>query len=223
MSDLNKKRQYIRSLILKSSFETGACHIGSALSCVDILVDLYYKILQPEDIFVFSKASGASTLYAILADKGYFPLDQLNYYLKNYPECSKEVPGVIHSVGSIAHGLPIAVGLAYSNPNKKVYVLTSDGECQEGVNFEASLFARQHKLTNLYVIIDNNKIQACDFTENVINMDTAFKFYKETLPNCEIVDTIKGKGVSFMEEKMEWHYRNISEEQLQQALDEIWI
>lgn len=222
MSNLNEKRQKIRSLILQSSYEAGACHIGSALSCVDILVDLFYNILKPEDIFIFSKASGASAYYAILADKGYFPKEKLAFYLKNYPECSKEVPGVIHSVGSVGHGLPVAVGLAYANPDKKVYVLMSDGECQEGVNFEVSLFARQHKLTNLFVIIDDNKIQACNFTDNVLNMDTAFDFYKKTLPNCEIVDTIKGQGVSFMEGRIDCHYSNLTEETLKQALNEIW-
>lgn len=223
MSNLYKKRQEIRELVLTSSYEAGACHLGSSLSTVDILVDLFYNILKPEDIFIFSKASGVSTYYAILADKGYFPKEKLAFYLKNYPECSKEVPGVLHSVGSVGHGLPVAVGVAYANPDKNVYVLMSDGECQEGVNFEASLFARQHNLTNLFVIVDNNKIQACDFTDNVLNMDTAFEFYKKTLPNCEIKDTIKGQGVSFMEGKTEWHYRNLDENLLKLALKEIWI
>lgn len=218
--NLQQKAKQIRRDLLTASYNAGACHIGSSLSCVDIMVDLFYNKMKEDDLFIFSKASGVATYYSILADKCYFPKEDISYYLKNYPECSKEVPNVLHSVGSVGHGLPISVGLAYSNPNKNVYVLMSDGECQEGVNFEASLFARQHKLNNLFVIIDNNKIQACDFTDDVLNMETAFKFYKDTLPNCEIVETIKGQGVSFMENRPEWHYKNISLEQLETTLKE---
>lgn len=210
----------IRRQILKASYEAGACHIGSALSCVDILVELYYKTLKKDDIFLFSKASGVATLYAILADKGYFPKEKLSYYLKNYPLASKEVPGVIHSVGSLGHGLSVAVGLALGNRKRRVYTLLSDGECQEGSTYEASLFARQHKLNNLHVIVDDNGLQACGATKDILDLETAYEFFRKTLPNFKRVRTIKGQGVSFMENDYCWHYRNLDKKLLNKALEE---
>lgn len=219
MTEGNKIKQ-IRRDILNASFEANACHIGSALSAVEILVDLYYKIMKPEDIFIFSKASGVAALYAILADKGYFPKDKLVFYLKNYPESNKIVPGVVHSVGSVGMGLSVAVGLAFADRSRNVYCLISDGQLDEGVTYEAALFARQHKLKNLYVICDNNGIQALGKTNDILDLDTAFDFFQKTFPNFENVKTIKGKGVSFMENSTEWHYRNLDEELLKQALKE---
>lgn len=215
-----KKQQLIKD-ILQSSYDAGACHLGSSLSCVDIMYDLFYNRMNEGDIFIFSKGSGSATYYAILSDKGHFPKDKLAEYLKQYPEASKEVPGVTHSVGSIAHGLAVACGVAYAKPDVNVYVLLSDGEIQEGVTFESALFARQHKLNNLHVIIDNNKLQACGATKDIMDLTTAFEFLEKTLPNCEIVDTIKGHRVSFMENKYEWHYKNLTPELLEQALSEI--
>lgn len=203
------------------SFEANACHIGSALSCVDIMVKLFYEILKDEDIFLFSKASGVATYYAILADKGYFPKEKLAEYLHNYPLPSKEVPGIIHSLGSLGHGLPVAAGIAYANPNKQVYILMSDGECEEGTTYETALFARQHKLKNLHVFIDYNCIQACGWTFDILDLTTAFQFLNATLPNCQILHTTKGKGVSFMQDDPSWHYRNLTPELLEAALNEL--
>jgi transketolase len=219
--DLKEKSKQIRRDILNASFEAKACHLGSALSCVDIMVKLAYETLQEGDRFIFSKASGSATLYAILADQGLFPKDKLAQYLHDYPEASKEVPGVLHSVGSVGHGLAVAVGLALSDRTRKVYVLLSDGECQEGVTYESCLFARQHKLTNLFVIVDNNKLQACGKTKDIMDLTTAFEFMKNTLPNCEIVDTIKGWPIQFMMNDYRWHYKNLTEEDLHQALCQI--
>ncbi|MEK7180270.1 MAG: thiamine pyrophosphate-dependent enzyme [Patescibacteria group bacterium] len=219
MSNLNKKRQIKRD-ILNASFEAGACHIGSALSCSDILVDLF-NILKKEDVFLFSKASGVAAYYAILADKGHFPKEKTAEYLKKYPLVSKEVPGVIWSGGSCGHGLPVACGLALADRMRKVYVLLSDGECQEGATYEAALFARQHKLKNLYVLIDNNGLQACGATKDILDLETAFEFLKKTLPNCKIFETIKGAGVDFMEGDFTWHYRNLTPALLARALKQI--
>lgn len=215
---LNKKE--IRKQILLSSYEVKACHIGSALSCVDILVDLFNK-LKPDDWFLFSKASGVATYYCILAELGNFPKSKIAYYLKNYPLPSKEVPGVVHSFGSLGHGLSVGAGIAYANRDQKVYVLLSDGECQEGSTFEAVLFAGHHKLDNLYVIVDNNSIQALDFTRNVLKLDTMFEFMEKTLPNCEIVNTTKGDGVDFMSNNYRWHYENLTKDLLDKALKQI--
>lgn len=213
-------RKSLKRDILISSYEANACHIGSALSCVDIMVDIF-NCLKEDDIFIFSKASGVATYYAILAEKGYFPKYRLAEYLKNYPLPSKEVPGVIHSFGSLGHGLPVAVGMAYANRDRDVYVLMSDGECQEGTTYESALFARQHKLTNLYVIIDYNKIQALGHTKDIIDLTTAFEFLKNTIPNCEVVDTIKGQGVARFENESSWHYNNLNDIILNEALEDI--
>jgi transketolase len=207
--------------ILTASFEAKACHLGSALSCVDILVDLFDNVIQPNDVFLFSKASGSATYYAILAEKGYFSIDKLPEYLKKYPECSKKVPGVIHSIGSVGMGLSVAVGLALADRNRNVYCLISDGQLNEGVTYEAALFAGQHKLNNLYVICDNNGIQALDRTDNVLNLDTAIEFYEKTFPNFSNVKTIKGDGVSFLYDSVHSHYCNLSKEKLDQALSEL--
>lgn len=219
--DYKKISHRIKKSILENSFKAGACHLGSALSCVDILIELYYKTLRKGDIFLFGKASGVSALYCILADKGYFLQNKIAYYLKNYPLPSKEVPGIIHSFGSCGHALSVAAGLATGNRKKKVYVLLSDGECQEGSTYEAALFARQHKLKNLYVIIDNNGLQALGKTKDILDLKTAFEFFEKTLPNCKIINTIKGKGIDFLENKTESHYLNLTEDLLNKALKQI--
>lgn len=216
MSNLNKKRQ-ITEDILRASFSAGACHISSALSCADILVNLFYGIIKSDDVFLFSKASGVATLYAILADKGFFSKEQLADYLKNYPLPSKEVPGVIWSGGSLGMGLPVAVGLALADRTRNVYVLISDGEVQEGTTWESALFARQHKLNNLFVICDNNKYQAIGETKDILELSTAFKFLVETFPNFQVVDTVKGGNIPFLQ-GTKGHYHNLTEDELNQAL-----
>ena len=209
----------IRRIIIESSYKAGACHIGSALSCVDILVDIFEK-MKKGDKFIFSKASGVSALYAVLALKGYFPENKVAYYLKKYPLPDKRVAGVLISGGSLGHGLPIACGLALVEKND-VYVLMSDAECNEGTTYESALFAKQHKLNNLYVFVDNNKFQACGKTEDILELTTAFDFLQKTLSHCSIVDTIKGKGVSFCEGNNDWHYRNLSKSERDKALKEL--
>ena len=221
MENLTEKYKQIQRDVLQASFDAGACHIGSALSCVDILVPLFYGELKDDDIFLFSKASGAATYYSILADKGLFPREKIAYYLKNYPLPSVEVPGVVHSCGSLGHGLPVAVGLALANRDQRVFVLMSDGEVGEGTTWESALFARQHDLDNLNVIIDANELQACGAVEEILDLGTAYDFLRRTLPNLTIEHTVKGKGVDFMEGQYEWHYRNLTESQLKQALEQI--
>lgn len=221
MSNHNEVAARIKRDVLNASFEAGACHLGSALSCVHILVNLFYSVLKEGDVFVFSKASGSATYYAILADMGYFLKEELAYYLKNYPEASVEVPGVTHSVGSVGHGLAVATGMAFADRSRDVYCLISDGECQEGVTFECALFARQNDLTNLHVIVDANGLQACGPIDEIGRLDTAYEFFKQTFPDIRVIPTIKGDGVDFMEGKYEWHYRNMNKEQLEAALAQI--
>ena len=218
---MEAKISQIRKDILLASYEVGACHIGSALSCVPIMVDLFYKTLKKDDIFLFSKASGVATYYAILADKGYFKKTELAQYLKNYPLPSTEVPGVFHSFGSLGHGLPVACGIAIADRTRNVHVLLSDGECQEGSTMEAVLFARQHKLNNLHIFVDNNKFQANGKTQDILDLSTMFHFMKESLPNCTILDTVKGHGIDFMESDNNWHYKNLTKDLLDVALAQV--
>ena len=213
-------RKELQKSILINSFTAGACHLGSAFSCVDILIEFFDNILKDEDVFIFSKASGVSALYCVLADKGYFSKEKIAEYLKNYPLPSVEVPGVIHSLGSLGHGLPLAVGTALADRNRNVYILMSDGECQEGTTYESALFARQHNLKNLFVIIDANQYQALGKTNDILNLDTAFEFLKNTLPNCEIRKTIKGGNIDFLQ-GTKGHYKNLTQELLEQALCQI--
>jgi transketolase len=235
----------IRRDILKVSFEAKACHIGSALSCVEILAVLYSDVLKKEDIFIFSKASGVCAFYTILAEKGIINYSEVPDYLKKYPLPSKEVPGVIWSGGSLGHGLPVAAGMALADRKRKVYCLISDGELQEGTTWETALFANHHKLANLTVIIDRNQFQACGATEDILKLEplkakwqtfgwqtqeidghnfakleTALKA-KSLKPKVIIAKTSKGKGVSFCENEYSWQYRNLDEELLKQGLKEL--
>ena len=235
----------IRQNILKASFKAKACHIGSALSCVEILVALYAKILKKSDIFLFSKASGVCALYVVLAEKGILDRKKVAYYLKKYPLAGREVPGVIWSAGSLGHGLPVAVGMALADKKRRVYCLVSDGELQEGTAWESALFANHHNLNNLVVIVDRNRFQACGKTEEILKLEPLAKKWrsfgwqvkvinghslseienaleaKHKKPLVIIADTVKGKGVSFCENEYSWQYRNLNEELLKLALKEL--
>lgn len=236
---LTQKMDTTRKNILINSFKAGACHVGSSLSCVEILKAIY--AIKGDGYFIFSKASGACALYQILAEQGIIKEEEVADYLKKYPLASKEVPGVIHSVGSIGHGLNVAVGLAFADRTKKVYCLISDGELNEGSTWEAILFAGHHQLSNLIVVVDFNGLQACGHTSEILNLwplDSRFRpfhldvqeFYAghdqkyievllkegQLAPRVLIPHTIKGKGVPEIEDDYTWHYKNITEEQLKQ-------
>lgn len=209
----------LRKDIIRYSFKANACHIGSALSSLDIIVDIYDK-KKKKDLFVFSKASGICALYAVLAKHKLIPKSKIAYYLKNYPLPSKEVPSIIWSGGSLGHGLPFAVGLALANRKRKVYVLLGDSEIQCGTTWESILFARQHKLKNLKIVIDRNGLQALGKTEDILGIDKALEVLNTLFP-IKIVKTIKGKGVSFLAGKVESHYINLTKKQLALALFEL--
>jgi transketolase len=210
----------VRRTILTASFEANACHIGSALSCVEILVDLYFRRMKPNDIFIFSKASGVSALYAVLAEKGIIPRNKVAYYLKKYPLADSHVKGIEFSVGSLGHGLPISIGMALADKGRNVYCLISDAEVQEGTFWESILFARHHLLENLYIIIDKNKFQACGKTKDILNIDNALEKANEIFP-IEIIETTKGQGVDFMCANNDWHYKNLDKKLFIRALKQI--
>lgn len=255
------RRQIIQMLVPKESH-----HIGCALSIVDILTALYFDVLNVDpknptdterDIFILSKGHAGAALYATLAEKGFFSKKILATYDRDggrLPEhSSKVVPGIEMSTGSLGHGLPVGIGFALrfraENKQNKVYVLLSDGELDEGSNWEAILFAGHHQLSSLSVIVDYNKLQGYGKTEEVLDLEplrdkfAAFRWntyetdghdsselvkvfnkIKKTdsnQPHAIIAHTIKGKGVPFFEGKFASHYHSITKETKQQILTDL--
>jgi transketolase len=254
----------LRIDIVQMISASGSSHIGSALSAADILAVLYYSWLSYDpsvpdddsrDRLIFSKGHGGSCLYAVLAEAGFFPVTELETYCRNNSHLSGHVnshgvPGVEFSTGALGHGLPVAAGIALSlklrkNPAKTV-VIIGDGECDEGSIWESALFAAAHKLDNLTVIIDRNRMQALGNTEDILPLEPladkwqSFNWHTQKInghdcgqlldalnsgshgkPKCIIADTVKGKGVSFMENQLLWHYRTPTGELLEKALDEL--
>jgi len=255
----------IRKRALRMVHRAKSSHIGSCLSAADILAVLYGKVLRvdptrpdwPErDRFILSKGHAASALYAVLAERGFFPVDLLDTYCEDgsrlVGHVTSGVPGVEVSTGSLGHGLPVACGMALAAKRRKlpwrVFALLSDGELDEGSNWEAILFAPHHKLDNLTAIVDYNKIQSFGSVKEVLDLDPlpekwrAFRWavreidghdlrqIEEVLtrlpleagkPSVVIAHTVKGKGVSFMEGQLAWHYKSPTDEQLAQALAEL--
>ena len=249
MKELAKK---IRIDSLRMVHRAKASHIGSALSIADILAVLYGGVLQPEDKLILSKGHATVALYAALKHSG------INLDLESYGQSSSVlmhhvshfVPGVHFSTGSLGHGLPFGVGIAKAwklqGREGRVYVIMSDGEMQEGSNWEAIQFAAHHKLDNLVAIIDNNNLQSLttvDETLHLRSLKIKFHAFGWAADNCGghiyedllwcldskvnkyplaiVAETIKGKGVSFMENKVEWHYKSPNDEQLEQAISEV--
>lgn len=251
---MNRIIKDIRKNILKLSYKAKSSHIGSCLSIVEILAVLYHNILKKKDRFILSKGHAALALYCTLYQKKYISLKTLNSFGANKTilmnHVSHKVNGVEFSTGSLGHGLPVAIGKAIkfkiNKEKNKVYVLMSDGEINEGTTWEGLLFASHHKLDNLNIIIDYNKIQSMDFVKKVINIEPLkSKFLSfgcnvkvinghnitainnalirsaKNKPNVIIANTVKGKGVSFMENNNLWHYKNPNLEELKRSLLEI--
>ncbi|MFA6567660.1 MAG: transketolase [Victivallales bacterium] len=234
-------------------------HIGASLSCLDILVCLFFDRMKGEDKFILSKGHAAVALYTVLAKSGRMPESELESFYKDgtllaaHPPCSRKLEGVSFGTGSLGHGLSLAAGIAFSNRFSgrkfKVYCVLSEGDCNEGSTWEAALFAAHHKLSNLVVIIDNNGLQGFGKSEDVLSLEpfakkwesfnfevveasngndfnsllNAFKKVEngdDVRPKCIMAKTVKGSGVSFMENKMEWHYLPMSEDQYKKALCE---
>jgi transketolase len=253
----------IRVSALKMVAKAKASHIGSALSIADIVAVLYADILNispknpkdsARDRLILSKGHACVAVYAALAEMGFFPKKDLESYGDNYSalmnHISHKVPGVEFSTGALGHGLPFGVGKALYAKKKKldwrVFVILSDGELDEGSNWEALMFAAHHQLDNLTMIIDYNKLQSLTSIEKTLGLEPLadkFKAFGAHVidldghdhlvltknlqapepgkPKVIIAHTIKGRGVSFMENQVIWHYRSPSEDQLAQALKEI--
>lgn len=240
-------------------------HIGSVFSSADILAVLYAKVLKVDpanpkwadrDRFILSKGHAGAGVYAALAEMGFMPVETLRQHYQDGSILSghishKGVPGVELSTGSLGHGLPVATGIAYAGKldrkSHRVVVLMSDGECDEGSNWEAILFAGHHQLSNLVVVVDYNKIQSLKPTEDTIGLEPfadkwrAFRWdvisvdghdhaaleaalvvdSTRSKPLVLLADTTKGKGVSFMENSVLWHYRTAQGGEFAAALAEL--
>ncbi|HBO39334.1 MAG TPA: transketolase, partial [Pasteurellaceae bacterium] len=251
-AEIEKKAKAIRrKIVVMNANSSAGGHTGADLSQVDILASLYFRVLNcdpnnlndPErDIYIQSKGHGAGGYYCCLAEAGYIPEEWLSTYqhadskLPGHPVKHK-TPGVELNTGALGHGLPVAVGLALaakkSSSKRKIYVLTGDGELDEGSNWEAALVAAQYKLDNLVIINDKNQLQLAGFTKDILNTDPLDEKWKafglevhecegndvrsivDTLENLQpngkplvvIANTIKGAGISFIQGKPEWHHR----------------
>jgi len=263
---LRKAASEVRIHALEMVHHAGVGHPGGDLSSADILVTLYLEVLridpanptaQERDRFVMSKGHCSAALYATLAQAGVMKMEALKTFmdplskLNGHPD-RKGVPGVEANTGPLGHGLPIATGAALAakirDESWRTFVMTGDGELQEGSNWEAAMTAAQYELDNLVLIVDRNRIQQGDFTERTIKMDplpekfAAFGWAVEEVdghdyrallnlfgrvplapgkPTCVIANTVKGRGVSFMENKPEWHHGIPTAEQLAAARAEL--
>ncbi len=264
--ELQKTAVEVRKGIVTSVHSAKAGHPGGSLSAADIFTYLYFEEMNIDpkdpkkadrDRFVLSKGHTAPGLYSALANRGYFPVDDLltlrhtGSYLQGHPDM-KHIPGVDMSSGSLGQGLSAAVGMALAGKMDKkdyrVYALCGDGEIQEGQIWEAAMFAGHRKLDNLVVIVDNNNLQidgpideVCSpypidkkfeaFNFHVINIDgndfdeivAAFKEARETkgMPTAIIAHTVKGKGVSYMENQAGWHGKAPNDEEYQIAMEDL--
>jgi transketolase len=241
-------------------------HPGGDLSAADILVSLFFGVLHVDpanprlatrDRFIMSKGHCTGAFYATLALAGFFPVEELKEYMKplsflnGHPDRNK-APGVEANTGPLGHGLPIAVGIAkaakITGGSWRTFVLTGDGELQEGSNWEAAMAASQFGLDNLTIIIDRNGLQQGDRTESTVGLEPlaerwqSFGWsvreldghnipelvenlsatpFEQGRPNCVIARTHKGRGVSFMQDRVEWHHRVPSDDELVMALREL--
>jgi transketolase len=255
----------IRIHALRMTGAGGAAHIGSVFSCADILAVLYGCVLNvdpttPEgpnrDRFVLSKGHAGAGLYAVLAERGFFPVETLQTHYQDGSylsgHVSHQLPGVDLSTGSLGHGLSVATGMAYAAALDarlhRVFCLLSDGELNEGATWEAILFAGHHGLDNLVAVVDYNRIQSLAAVSEVLELEPLPEKWasfgwsvrvadghshvelRETLaelpftpgkPSCLIARTTKGKGVSFMENTVLWHYRIARDSEFHAALEEL--
>lgn len=264
--ELQRTALEVRKSILKSVHAAKSGHPGGSLSAADILTYLYFEEMDidPEnprredrDRFVLSKGHAAPVLYAVLAERGYFPKEDLmqlrkqGSYLQGHPDM-KHIPGIDMSTGSLGQGISAAAGIALAEKLKgkdgRVYVMVGDGELQEGQVWEAAMLAGHRRLDNLVVIVDNNNLQI-DGTVEEVNSPypidkkfEAFQFHTVAVdghdfedirkafheacstkgrPTALIAGTVKGKGVSFMENQCGWHGKAPDDSQFQQAISEL--
>lgn len=256
----------LRLDVVEMTTAAGSGHPGGSLSSADLLATLYFRIMnidpadpymEDRDRFVLSKGHAAPILYATLAERGYFPTDelktlrQLGSRLQGHP-AYREVPGIEVTTGSLGQGLSMACGMALAgkmdSKDYRVYCLMGDGELQEGQNWEAAMFAHRYGLNNLIGFVDRNRLQICGNTEEVMSLDPLpekFRAFgwnviiidghniRQIIDACDkaarskknptviIMNTIKGKGVSFMENNVDFHGRSCKPDEYAKAVEEL--
>ena len=253
-----------RRTIIEMTSRGNAAHVGSALSALDLTAVAYTELrISPlewtawtsENILIFSKGHAAAALYSVLGHEGFFPKDWLSRYSQDGSELGGHVtfgvPGVELSTGSLGHGLPFGVGVAVQrlrqNLPGRIVVVMSDGELDEGSTWESLLIASHHNLKNLVVLVDRNRLQSLEGTEETLALEPLNKKFEafgwevkivdghnhediekalavdtqSQKPRAIIGETTKGKGVSFMENEVKWHYRPPNPEELSAALKEL--
>ena len=264
---LEKKADELRRLTVQTTVWGGSGHIGGAMSAMDAMTILYHRFMkldvnnpdmEDRDRFVLSKGHAAPGLYSVLANRGYFPVEELETLrhigsrLQGHPNMN-DAPGIDMSTGSLGQGISAAVGMALAakhwGDGYRVYTLLGDGECEEGQVWEAAMFAGNHALDNLVAVVDHNGLQI-DGTIDEVNSAMpladkfrAFKWHVIELadgndmaqiaaafaearkvsdsPVAIIAETVKGKGVSFMENQAGWHGKAPNDEQFEQAMAEL--
>ena len=268
-TDLKRTAALLRAKIIETSNRASMPHLGSCLSCTDILTALYFGVLnidpaKPEDPerdrFVLSKGHGAPALFQVLAMRGFFSESMLDDYGQDgslfgeHPPTPDHLAGIEAATGSLGHGMPMAVGMALSarilKRKHRVFALLSDGECNEGSIWEAAMFAAGQKLDRMAIIVDFNKWQATGRSEEIMalsplvdkwrafgwhatevdghDVDVLVKLLKlvpdnSGKPVAIIAHTVKGKGVSFMEDDNNWHYRIPTKDEVAKAKIELGV
>lgn len=266
--DLKERAAEIRKMIFKMAYWGGSGHLASAFSIVEILTVLYFGGIlnidpkNPDwaqrDKLILSKGHASLALYSVLGMKGFFPQKELQTFCKPGSEFGGEprmghIPGVEATTGSLGHGLSFGVGIAMAHKMNgeanRTYVIIGDGECQEGSIWEAVIAAPHHKLDNLTVILDNNRLQAMGKVEDILALRRLRESWEnfgwgiatvdghdieklckcldkdrqteDGRPHLICADTVKGKGVSFMESEPIWHYRMPNEQELEIVLQDL--
>lgn len=239
---LSARSKQVRRDAIALSKANGGYHYGGSFSCAEILINLWDHVLKEPDRFILSKGHGCWVYYVILKELGFNPT------LEGHPHYEPE-EGIFCTAGSMGHGLPVGIGMALArklkNQKSKVFVLMGDGECQEGTTWESLLIAGQLKLSNLVAIVDNNGIQGSGFVKDILPVIPALMSAAESAgwrvveidghnsdlldldldyssqPTLIIAQTIKGKGVSFMENVPKWHSNWLAGDLETQALEEL--
>jgi len=257
MQSLQDIRQRCADQLLRLYKGANAGHIGSSLSCLEILVELCFHRMKPEDVLILSKGHAAGALYTTLSLSGRMPEAALDSFyqegslLAAHPPCSGQIAAIPFGTGSLGHGLGLACGMVlaqrFTGKRQHVYAVLSDGDCNEGSTWEAALFAAHQRLSDLTVVIDLNGLQGIGFTKDILNLEPitdkwrSFGFTVAVAengndfaslsqahdslntaagPRCLIAKTVKGHGVSYMRNRMEWHYLPMKDDQFDQALRE---